>query len=443
MAERLLMLALSPTMEEGMIVKWHKKEGEIITSGDVLCDVETDKAVMEYQATGEGILRKILRPEGSKAAVGDPIGILGDEAEDISSLLEEKPAAAKEPPPSKEEPAAQKEPSPSETQPPPAKAEEAASVSDAPTPAPPESHQAKPRSSPVARRLAAKHELDLSAIPGSGPKGRIVEKDVIQAIESRRQTPPSTPAAPSAAAPAAGGAVTGPAARPASGEEEIIEVSPKRALIAERLSQSKFQAPHYYLKVAVDVEGLLAGRQRHNASAPEKLSFNAYLLKFVAEALRRHPLVNATWKGDTIVKHGRIDIALAVSQPDGLITPVVRNCQHKGILQIDRELKELVEKARRGALQPEEYSDSTFTITNLGSYGIEEFTAIINPPNCAILAVGQVLKQPAVNAEGLLCVKSQMKLTLSCDHRLVDGVTGAAFLADLKRMLEFPVEMLY
>jgi pyruvate dehydrogenase E2 component (dihydrolipoyllysine-residue acetyltransferase) len=404
MAEKLLMLALSPTMEEGIIVKWRKKEGEQISSGDVLCDVETDKAVMEYQAMNEGTLLKILIAEGGKAAVAEPIGIIGEEGEDVSSLVEETQIAAEE------EGKRQK-----------AEGEDKGKRQKAKGKI--EEEGGKVRSSPVARRLAQKQGIDLNTIQGSGPKGRIVEKDVKLAIEAQR-------AAPVPQAPAAGG-------------EETIPVSPKRAIIAKRLSESKFSAPHYYLKVAVEVDGLLAGRKKYNASAPEKLSFNAYLVKFVAEALRRHPMVNATWQGDTIVKHGRMDVALAVAQEDGLITPIVRDCGNKGIIQINRELNLLIEKAKQGTLQPEEYSDSTFTITNLGSYGIEEFTAIINPPNSAILAVGQVLKQPAVNEEGMLCVKSLMKMILSCDHRIIDGVTGGEFLTELKRMLEYPVELLY
>jgi len=405
------MLALSPTMEEGIIVKWRKKEGEQLSSGDVLCDVETDKAVMEYQSMNEGTLLKILIAEGGKAAVAEPIGIIGEEGEDVSSLVEETKLAAEAEVEEEEEEEGKRQK---------AKGEKSGQWSVA-SGQKEEEAEGKLRSSPVARRLAEKQGIDLRAIQGSGPKGRIVEKDVKQAIEVQMAA-----LVPQAAA-----------------GEEIIEVSQKRAVIAKRLCESKFSAPHYYVKVAVEVDGLLAGRKKYNAAAPEKLSFNAYLVKFAAEALRRHPMVNATWQGNTIVKHGRIDVALAVAQEDGLITPIVRDCGNKGIIQISRELNLLIEKAQQGTLQPEEYSNSTFTISNLGTYGIEEFTAIINPPNSAILAVGQVLKQPAVNEEGMLCVKSLLKMTLSCDHRLVDGVIGAEFLTELKRMLEYPVELLY
>ncbi|MCP4710818.1 MAG: 2-oxo acid dehydrogenase subunit E2, partial [Planctomycetes bacterium] len=222
-----------------------------------------------------------------------------------------------------------------------------------------------------------------------------------------------------------------------------IKVTEKRRMIAERLSESKYLAPHYYLKISVLVDGLLNERKMFNKSSEQKLSFNSYMMKICAETMKKHPRVNATWQGDTIGMRDQVDIALAVAQPDGLITPVVRDCGSKGIVVIDKELKVLIDKTRKGVLTPPEYTNSTFTITNLGGFGIDEFTAIINPPNSAILAMGAALKQPVVGDDGGIEVRTVMKLTLSCDHRLIDGVVGAMFLSDLKYRIEYPIEGWY
>ena len=392
MAERLLMLALSPTMQEGVIVKWRKKTGDPIAPGDVLCDVETDKAVMEYETIAEGTLLKILVAEGQKAAIGDAIAIIGQAGEDVSATPTEPKTAAKT-----DEAVLQ---TPTEAKP--------ATKKDEPTD--------KVRSSPLARKLAEKHGVDWQKLKGSGTDGRVVERDVEAAIGSTEKGPALT------------------------GDDEVIPVSGKRKIIAQRLTESKRDMPHYYLKLTAAADGLLAARHKLNLDRDKKVSFNAFLIKFAAETLKLHPIINASWQTDTIVKHGRIDIALAVAQTDGLITPVVRDCANKGILQIDQELAELVELAQKNSLQPDQYSDSTFTITNLGSFGIEEFTAIINPPNAAILAVGKVQKTPAVDQAGGLTVRVAMKLTLCCDHRIVDGAVGAAFLTELAGMIEHPLD---
>ncbi len=220
-------------------------------------------------------------------------------------------------------------------------------------------------------------------------------------------------------------------------------MSGKRKVIAQRLAESMFQAPHYYLKVSLEMDSLMAARARLNERRKEKVSFNAFVHKIAAEALRRHPAVNASWQGDTIRRFGSIDIGLAVAQSDGLITPVVRNCAAKGILEIDAELAVLIEKARTNKLMPEEYTGATFSISNLGSFGIEEFTAIINPPGSAILALGKIAKVPVVAGDGSIVVRSVMKATLSCDHRVIDGATGAAFIADLKEIVENPMAALF
>jgi pyruvate dehydrogenase E2 component (dihydrolipoamide acetyltransferase) len=250
-------------------------------------------------------------------------------------------------------------------------------------------------------------------------------------------------AATGASAPAASAGGFAAVAAMAPGQNVTIPVAGKRAVIARRLSESKFSAPHYYLKNSVTMDAAMGARKQLNAELPEKVGFNAFLMKFVAEALKRHPEANASWQGDHILQFGSIDIGLAVDLGNGLITPIVRNCGNKGIVTIDRELKELIKKAGDGKLQPEEYTGATFSISNLGSFGIEEFTAIINPPGSAILAVGEIVKSVVVNDDDEIDVAQVMKMTLSCDHRVIDGATGGRFLSELKRIVENPVRVLF
>jgi pyruvate dehydrogenase E2 component (dihydrolipoamide acetyltransferase) len=432
MAEQVLMLALSPTMEEGTIVSWHKKVGDSVAQSDIICEVETDKATMEYESVNEGTLLKILIPEGGQAKVGDPIAVVGESGEDISALMEaaepeEKPAAARA-----AEPAA-------ESQPPTAQPKE--TPQKAVPPAPAEGLKA----SPLARKMAGEKGIDLRTVRGSGPGGRIVKRDMEKAL---RQAASYGPAAAVGVAGAAVSPYAPAAAGPtSSGKDQQVPVSGKRKIIAKRLSESKFSAPHYYLRIDVDAGAMMAARARLNTLLPKeaggKVSPNAFLIKFVAETLKKYPSVNASWQGDTILQFGKIDIALAVAQEDGLITPVVRDCGFKGIVQIDRELKVLIDKALNNKLAPEEYSGATFTISSLGTSGILEFTAIINPPGSAILAVGRIHKAPFVEDDGSIGVRSQMILTLSCDHRVIDGAVGAAFLSDLKAVIEYPIDHLY
>ncbi|BBM87410.1 pyruvate dehydrogenase complex dihydrolipoamide acetyltransferase [Candidatus Uabimicrobium amorphum] len=407
MAEKIEMVALSPTMESGVIVKWSKKVGDEIKSGDVLCEVETDKATMEYESMDEGTLLSILVDEGADVPVGDIIAIIGDKGEDVSGLVEEIKSAAKAAKPA----AAPAAPAP---------------AASAPAPATPTAKSApaltssgKVKASPLARKMAQEAGIALNTISGSGPQGRIIKRDVEQAIAA------------------------GPATQVASTmREQVIPVSKKRQVIARRLAESKYQAPHYYLKLSINMENIIAARKQINAKAKEKLSMNAFIVKFVAEALRRHPQVNASWQGDSIVQFGRVDVGLAVAQPDGLITPVVRNCESKGIEAIDQDMKVLIDKALNNRLQPDEYTNATFTVSNLGSFGIEEFTAIINPPGAAILAIGKSEKTPIVTAGDQIVIKPMMKVSLSCDHRVIDGAIGAAFLKDLKDMMEDPIRTL-
>ncbi len=442
MAEKLLMLALSPTMETGIIAKWTKNEGDAFKSGDVLCEIETDKATMEYEASNDGVILKILLREGQDASVGEAIAITGKAGEDISALLAEtlstasgsgkKTSAGTEnnqvSTTASEMPtgAATGSANPAEVKPmnaAPALASQAAAIDTA------SGSALIHRSSPLARKIAQNAGISIDAIPGSGPGGRVIKRDVEKALSAPLPAnvsgkPPKAPAV-------------------ASAEDEILPVSGKRRVIAQRLSESMYSAPHYYLKLKVAMDGILQARKQYASAAGEKISVNTYLIKFTAEALKKHPAINSTWNDTTILRHSRIDIGLAVAQKDGLITPVVRDCGSKGLIQIEHELKELILKAQSETLKPEEYTGATFTISNLGSFGIEEFTAIINPPGSAILAVGEIIKEQVVNADDSVSVKSNMKLTLSCDHRVIDGAVGAAFLSELKGMLQDPIRVLY
>ena len=400
MAEKVLMTALSPTMEEGTIVSWNKKEGDKVASGDLLCEVETDKATMDYEATQDGTLLAIIRGEGSSSRVGDTIAILGDEGEDVSDLVTE--AAAEGPKASAAAPGAS-EPTPgaeASAEGAPARPVGAATPGGAgAAPATSSAPAGEVRSSPLARRIATERGIDIAQVTGTGPGGRVVKADVEGFV----------PSAVGAAAPTTGGYA--PAMAP--GQNVTVPVTGKRAVIARRLAESKFSAPHYYLKNSVKMDAAMGARKQLNAELPEKVGFNAFLIKFAAEALKRHPQVNASWQGDHILEFGSVDVGLAVDLGNGLITPIVRNCGNKGIVAIDRELKELIRKAGDGKLQPEEYTGATFTISNLGSFGIEEFTAIINPPGSAILAVGEIAKTVVVNDDDEIDVAQVMKMTLS------------------------------
>ena len=407
MAEKVLMIALSPTMETGTVVRWRKKEGDQVKSGDVICEVETDKATMDYEASAEGTLLKIVLAEGGQAKVGDLIAVLGSPGEDIAGLLgmtQKPPASAAIP---RTGPAAPAKP---------------ATV----TPTSTASTTGRPRSSPLARKLAEDTGVDIRAVAGSGPGGRVVKRDVEAASQGAAVR--SFSPAPS------------PAIAPGPGDE-VLPVSGMRKIIAKRLSDSMFSAPHYYLTVSVTADELLAMRAKLNAGREKKVSLNAILFALAGRALARHPRVNSAWNSETIVRRASADIGLAVALPDGLVTPVVRDCGRKGILAIDSELADLVDRARAGKLAPAEYAGAGFTVSNLGSFGIDEFTAIINPPGSAILAVGAARKQPVVETgpEGdRIVIRQRMAMTLSCDHRVIDGAVGAAFLRDLADMIENP-----
>lgn len=443
MADKILMIALSPTMEEGSIVKWHKKEGDQVTSGDVLCEVETDKATMDYESTQEGTLLKIVIGEGGSAPVGQTIGIIGEKGEDISGLVKSISSEKAEAPAG----AAAEAKGPAQPSEAADKPEKAAATEKAADKAPAGRPAAQPagqpaagkalstpgtvKSSPLARKVAAQKGVDVRMIRGTGPEGRVVVKDVENFT-------------PGAAMPTSGVAAgAGFAAAALPGQDVSIPVSGRRAVIAKRLSESKFSAPHYYVKASVQMERVIEARKQLNAELSEKVGFNPFLVKLAAEALKRHPNVNSSWQGDHILQFGSIDIGLAVDLGNGLITPVLRNCGTRGVVDLDRELKDLIQRAGTGKLKPEEYTGATFTISNLGSFGIEEFTAIINPPGAAILAVGETKKVPVVDDRDQVVVRQVMKMTLSCDHRVVDGAAGGRFLHELHSIMENPARVLY
>ena len=435
MAEKIPMTALSPTMEEGMISAWQKKVGDEIGAGDVLCEVETDKASMEYESTQEGVLLKIVVAEGGQARVGQTIAIIGEAGEDTSAIEAEiaseggTETTAGTDVPAEAASTVTQEPTPMSKIEPEPKAEE--------SPPPPQRAAAdggsgRIKASPLAVKLAAERNISLTLVTGSGTGGRIVKRD----IDEFRGV--------SSDIVAGGASLTPGAAIGAAGVvDEVIPVAGKRAVIARRLSESKFSAPHYYVKNSVDMDRLVAARRLLNEGATTKVSLNAFFIKFVAEALKRHPAVNASWQGDSIVRYGSIDIGIAVDLGNGLITPVVRNCGNRGVRSIDEELQVLIEKARDNTLKPEEYSGATFTISNLGSFGVEEFTAIINPPGSAILALGAAKKSAVVRDDGSIGVATIMKMTLSCDHRVIDGAEGGRFLHDLQLFMEQPVRIVF
>ena len=430
MAERVQMLALSPTMETGTIANWLKKEGDTIAIGDVLCEVETDKATMEYESVQEGTLLKIIVPDGGEAMVEQAIAIVGDAGENVDALVAEIGADQNKAAQSNG-PAA-----PAETEAALSTRESAIATDDISGNSGPSRSTAtsidpptttsngdtRIKASPLARRIADEKGLALGTIAGSGPGGRIVKRDVVD-------TAPI--------------AQTGGANATVALADQSIPVSNKRRVIAQRLAESKYSAPHFYLTTSIFTETLMGARKQLNSTIDHKVSVNAFLLKFAAEAIKRNPVINSSWQGETIVQFGSIDIGLAVAQEDGLLTPIVRDCGSKGIVEIDGELSDLIERARTNKLAPEEFTGATFSISSLGTYGIEEFTAIINPPGSAILAIGQMQKVPVVDAHDQIVVRQQMKVTMSCDHRVIDGAKGAGFMSDFKGLIEDPVRALY
>ncbi len=417
------MTQLSPTMTEGKIARWLKKEGDTLESGEIMAEVETDKATMEMEVVDEGVMHKILAPEGSTVAVGTAIAVIAEDGEEIpadyvpESSAEATPAVEAAP-----EPAVQQTVEPVAPAP----------VESAPAPV---ARTGRIKASPLARRLAKQKGINLAAIQGTGPNGRIVKADIENASRRGISLGGST------------AAVTPPPARPLpqgplpyhADEFDRVENSMMRKAIARRLSESKQHVPHFYLSVDVAMDRLMDLRAQLNEAADGafRLSVNDFIIKAVAKALTDVPAANASWTDSDTLMHKHAHISVAVAIEGGLITPVIRFAEQKGITDISAEVKELAGRARAGELKPEEYSGGTFSISNLGMYGVKQFAAIVNPPEGAILAVGGT-DERAIVENGSVVVKKMMTLTLSCDHRVVDGAVGAEFLAALKKHIECP-----
>jgi pyruvate dehydrogenase E2 component (dihydrolipoamide acetyltransferase) len=439
MATKVIMPKLSPTMEEGQISRWLKKEGDKVSMGEPLAEIDTDKATMEMQALGNGVLRKILINEGQSAPLGQTIAVIGEPDEDIASLLAEAPAQ-----PQQQEAKKQEQPQPApEPQPqsqPQAKA--AAAASSAPAPAPravDNGRQPQPAPtdsgrmivSPLAARMAAEAGIDLRSLQGSGPGGRIIKRDIEAAI-SQPQAAPAAPGYPRVVETTRFQQASASAYR----DEPASQI---RQTIAKRLVTSLGPVPHFFLTTDIEMDRAAEMRQSIKALDPDlKISINDIIIKVTAAALIQHPEVNASFQEKIVRYYEHADIGVAVAIEDGLITPVVRAADQKSLSQIAAEVRELAERARSKRLKPEEYSGATFSISNLGMFGIDEFTAVINPPEGGILAVGAMTAKPVVR-ENEIVIRQMMRVTMSCDHRVIDGATGAKFLQTFKRILENPL----
>ncbi len=442
MAESILMTALSPTMQDGVIAEWIVAEGQAVKAGDALCEIETDKATMPYESPKAGTILKIVAPAGHKAAVGETIAVLGKPGEDWQSVVSKTQEAIPELSTQSAFPALGPSSRPSEMPIPATVAIQNAGLANQSYGNHPELPSGLPPSSPLARSTAREHGLDLRSIRGSGPHGRVVQRDVLAVTQARSESSPLEKSANSAARPAQISRPVQNAPRANKGlRDERVPLSKMRSIIAERLGASWNQAPHFFVRAAVDMGRLLALRASVNEGRERSVSLNAFILRIVAAALERHPGINASWEGDAIRYRPSADIGLAVALDGGLITPVVRACEHKGVSEIDAELADLVPRARAGTLSPAEYSEASFTISNLGSSGIEEFTAIINPPGSAILALGAVSKEAVVRGNDIVARRT-MRITLSSDHRVIDGAAAAAFITELKGLLEEPAKAL-
>jgi pyruvate dehydrogenase E2 component (dihydrolipoamide acetyltransferase) len=408
MAEIITMPRLSDTMTDGTVAVWHKKVGDQVSEGDLLAEIETDKATMEFESFQEGVLLHIGVEEGKMAPVDSILAVLGEKGEDITDVL--KNGAAEQ----SVEVSEENEEAPQKIQGESDKTESASIAVEQPI------ADVRLKASPLAKKMASEKGIDLRTVSGSGDGGRIVKKD----IESFVSAVPRTPIA------------------LVSGEErfEEVPVSQMRKTIAKRLSESKFTAPHFYLTIDVDMD---RAHEQREALKQEgvKVSFNDLVIKASAMALKNHPQVNSSWMGDSIRINHHVHMGVAVAVEDGLLVPVVRHADMKGLQTISAEVRDMAGRARDKKLQPSDWEGNTFTISNLGMFGIEEFTAIVNPPDACILAVGGI-REEAVVKNGAVAVGRRMKMTLSCDHRVVDGATGSTFLKELKENLELPIRML-
>jgi len=408
MATKILMPKLSDTMNEGIILKWLKKEGDKVRQGETIVEIESDKADMELEAFDSGVLRKIIVPNGGKAGIGAPIGIIAKADEDITGMLNESPVSPQQP---------AKISAPIEEQP--------IKVLSSPVQGSIPSTEAigHIKASPLAKRLALENKIELRLVTGSGPQGRIIKRDVEPLVGEKisfhaKVQAPIIP-----------------------GGYRDVELSLIRKTIAKRMQESKQTVPHFYVTVEMDMEPAMSFREQLNAVTDTKISVTDILVKAVASTLMQHPNVNATYSGNTMRQFGEAHIAVAVALDEGLVTPVLRNCEQKTLLQINSELHDLAERARNRKLKPEEYQGATFTISNLGMFGVEDFVAIVNPPEGAILAVGSIVEKPVVK-KGQIVVGHTMKVTLSSDHRIIDGAVAARFLQDLKMFIEKPLALI-
>ena len=408
---------LSDTMTEGTLVSWKKKVGDKVSSGEILAEIETDKATMEWEATDDGILQEIYVEEGGKVNVGDRIAFIGEEGEeapdDAEKKAEEEPKAEAEKP----APAAAKQP---ETAPPPQEAPAKKTPAKKTEPVPEEeSEPARIKASPLARKIAAEKGIDLMSLKGSGPGGRIVEKDVAAAVPAAKTAPAI-----------------------AVGETVRTTLTGMRRIIAERLSQSLGPIPHFYLNIEIDAGALMRVRGELKAAGEEedasKITANDFILRATVLAALREPKVNASFDGDAIVQYGDINLGVAVALDEGLVTPVIRGAQNKSLREISAAVKDLAHRARNKRMKPEEFQGGTLTVSNLGSYGINYFSAVINPPQAIILSIGAIVSQPVVGETGAISAGYRMKIGMSCDHRVVDGAIGANYLKALRHLLESP-----
>ncbi|MGJ8676985.1 MAG: pyruvate dehydrogenase complex dihydrolipoamide acetyltransferase [Akkermansiaceae bacterium] len=428
---------LSDTMTEGTLVKWNKQVGDTIEIGDVIAEVETDKATMEMEAFDEGVLTEILIEEGSKVPVGATLGILLEDGEEAG----ETPAAA-------ETPTASPDPEPT-TASAPAATTESSSTPVATTKA----DGTRIKASPLARKIAAANDVDLSTIEGSGPSGRIVKKDVEGKSATASAAPPKVAGALAAAANTLNAPAKSTPAAPApaaisptvGGEDEVVPLSSMRRIIADRLLTSKTTIPHFYLHVEADTAALMTMRKQVNAQAEQthgnKYSVNDFILKAVINAASVVPEVNASFNGDSIVKFAQVGMSVAIAVEDGLVTPVIRDAANKSMLQISKEVKDFAVRARDKKLQPKEFDGGTITVSNLGAWGIDSFDAIVNPPQAVIVSAGAIVQKPVVK-NGEIVAGQRMNIGVSCDHRVVDGAVAAKFLSEVKKLIENPALML-
>jgi pyruvate dehydrogenase E2 component (dihydrolipoamide acetyltransferase) len=464
MPTNILMPALSPTMEKGNLAKWLKKEGDKIKSGDIIAEIETDKATMEYEAVDEGTLAKIVVPEGTQdVAVNSVIAVMAGEGEDVKAAA--AGAAAKSAPAAKApEIKAESVPHPAASPPPSPKGGGISAPTAVSNPSPPSgeggaalaapggvqpAHGTRIFSSPLARRLAKEANIDVSRVQGSGPHGRVIARDIEQAKSGQGlRAPVAAAAAPQAAAIAPSMSDAQIRALYEEGSYELIPHDGMRRTIAQRLTASAQTIPHFYLTMDCNIGRLMAAREEINSAAPKdkdgkpayKLSVNDFVIKALALALQRVPDANVSWSEAAMFKHKHSDVGVAVAMPGGLITPIVRSAETKSLSVISNEMKDFAARARARKLKPQEYLGGTTSVSNLGMYGIKDFTAVINPPQSTILAVGTG-EERAVVIDGKLQVATIMSVTLSCDHRAVDGALGAQLIGAFKRLIENPVMM--